>query len=287
MALSARTPTGADTAGHVPEIWSNLTVDAAKKNLVAWDATDHKWTIGKGRGDTINIAVTNHVTASEVVVGTKATAGDIATGTKLQLVMNQWWEKPVDFDTMTDYQSQTDWASKARAEAEYAIRVKIDSTVTALYSPLNSATVKGTDGDKITDELLMDLKEILDENDVPDDGDRFLIIDPSVIRDMLEYDKFIAAAYVQQGAVANGQIGKGHPIYGANIRVTNALTATSGVGAYAVMIHRLALASALQIESPWDELYKELHQHRYQFEALWGVKEIRNDFGVAFYSRKA
>ncbi len=286
MSLSARTPTGADTAGFIPEVWSNLIIDSAKKELVAWDATDHSWQKDLKYGDTVNIGITNHVTASEVVVGTKASSLDISSGTKLQLVMDQWYQAPIDVDTMTIRQSQIDWAAQARNEAEYAIRLKVDSTVCALFSSLNtSAGVKGADGEEVTDDLLIELKELLDEADVPMDNDRFNIIDPSALADMMKYDKFIAAQYVAIGAVNNGQIGKS-PIYGANVRVTNNLSGAT-TGAYAAMLHRKAIASALQIETPWMKPFEELHQIRYQHEALWGVLEVRDTFGVCFYTRKA
>lgn len=287
MTLSARVPAGADTAGFIPEIWAQQTVDEAQKKLVCLDATDHTWTIGKGKGDTVNIGVINHVTATEVVVGTKAASLDPATGSKLQLVMNQWYEAPIDIDDMTMRQAQIDWGAKARAEAEYSVRVQLDSSVAALFSALNATGtgVQGTDGAEITDDLLIDIKELLDEADAPDD-DRFLILDPSGIADMLKYDKFIAAAYVSDRPVENGQIARSHPIYGCQVRKTNNLTAAS-TGAYAVMMHRSAIASAIQIETPWMKEFKELHNTRFQFEALWGVKEIRDTFGIPFYTRKA
>lgn len=285
--LSARVPSGADTAGFVPEVWSQLTIDAAKKQLVAWDATNHSWQTDLKVGDTVNIGLINHVTATEVVVGTKGSSLDIATGSKLQLLMDQWYEAPIDVDYMTQRQSQIDWGTKARGEAEYAIRVKVDSTVTALYASLNtSAGVKGADGTAVDDDLLIDLMELLDENDVPRDGNRFLIIDPSAVADMMKYDKFVSTLYVQQGSVENGTVAANHPVYGCHVRVTNNLSGAT-TGAYAAMLHREAIASALQIETPWRKEFEELHETRFQHEALWGVLEVRDTFGVCFYTRKA
>lgn len=285
MALSARTPAGADTAGFVPEIWSQQLIDVAQKELVAWDATNHSWQKDLKKGDTVNIGITNHVTATEVTVGTKGTSKDIATGTKLQLIMNQWYEAPIDVDYMTIRQGQIDWGVQARKEAEYAVRVQIDTSVCTLFQSLNGSSVQGTDGEKITDQLLLDMTELLNEADVPMDNDRFLIIDPSALADMLSYDKFTQSLYLNIGAVNNGDLGK-NPIYGAHIRVTNNLVAAT-TGAYAVLMHRDAIASALQIDTPWVKEFEELHQRRYQHEALWGVKEIRDAYGIPFYTRKA
>ena len=288
MSLSARTPAAADTAGFVPEIWSQLIIDAAQKELVALDATDHTWQVGKKQGDTVNIGITNHVTATEVVVGTEGTNLDIATGTKKQLVMDQWYEAVIPVDSMTMEQSQIDWAAQCRKEAEYAIRVVIDTSVCTLFSTLNSDTVKGTDGSAITDDLLIEVKELLDEADVPDD-DRFLIVDPSVIADMMVYDKFVSSLYVPGQPVVNGTIAKNHPIYGCSVRKTNNLVAVSGgTGAYAVMMHSKAIASALQINKPYIDSYQpRKHQTFFCHEALWGVLEVRDTYGIPFYTRKS
>ena len=287
MSLSARVPTGADDAGFVKEVWSNLIIDAAQKSLVAWDATDHSWQTDLALGDTVNIGLTNHVTATEVTVGAKASSLDIATGSKLQLVMDQWFEAPIDIDYMTIRQSHIDWGAQCREEAEYALRIKIDTTVTTLFSSLNDTPgVQGGNGAEVTDDLLIDLTETLNEADVPQDGNRFLIIDPSVMADMSKYDKFVSAQYVQIGAVENGIVAKNHPIYGCSLKMTNNLVAATP-GAYAAMIHRKAIASALQIEAMWTKEYEDLHLRRYQFEALWGVLEVRDTFGICFYTRKA
>jgi len=287
MSLSARTPTTFDTAGFIPEVWSNIFIDAAKKELVCFDAVDHSWEKDLAYGDTVNIGVTNHVTATEVVVGTKASALNPISGAKIQLIMDQWYEAPIDIDTMSKRQTQIDPEALARDEGEYSIRVEIDSTVAALFSLLNNSSVQGSDGDEITDDLLIDIMELLDENDVPRDGNRFLILDPSGVADMMKYDKFVSNQYVSQaGAVENGTVMNGHPVYGCAVRVTNNLSSAT-TGNYCVMLHRKAIAAAVQMELPWSEWYKAEHQIRIQYEALWGVLETRDAYGIPFYSRKA
>jgi hypothetical protein len=284
MGLTARTPSGADTAGFVPEFWSNKIIDEMQKSLVAMDAVNFVgWQIGLKKGDTINIPITNHVTATEVVVGTRAAGLDPATGTKVQLVMNQFWEAPVDVDSMSIAQAQVDWRTAAQKEAAYAVDLKIDSTVCALFQYLNSSTVYGTDGQTLTDDIMLYLKQTLDEADVPMDDNRSLVLDPSGLVDLLKVDKFIQSQYTTIGAVQNGIIGK-TPIYGCTVRVTNNLVAAT-TGSYGVMLHRDAIAGAIQLQSPWMEEGKDLHQTRFQSEALWGVIETRDAFGLPFYTR--
>jgi hypothetical protein len=287
MGLSARTPTGADTAGFVPELWANKIIDAMQNQLVCMDAVDFiGWQIGLKKGDTVNIPITNHVTATEVVVGTKASALDPATGTKIQLVMNQWYEAPIDIDTMTIAQSQVDWRSIAQKEAAYSVDKKIDYYVASLFSTLNGSSVYGADGQTLTDDILLYLKQTLDEADVPLDGNRSLIVDPSGLVDILKIDKFIQQQYsANSGAVKNGTVGT-TPIYGCTVRVTNNLVAAT-TGNYGVMLHSGAIAGAIQVQTPWEKKFEELHQVRYQAEALWGAVETRDTFGIPFYTRKS
>lgn len=287
MSLSARTPSTLDTNKFIPEIFSKKVQEAVKSELVAWDAITSEWRDDLVKGDTLYITKTNTVTATEVVVGTKATALNPFNTTPTTLTINQWYEAPADPDDMSMFQSQVeleDWAVK---ECSYAVKVKIDSTVCDLFSSLGgySTSAYGSDGQTLTDDLLIYLMETLDESNVPRDGKRSLILDPSGVADMLKEDKFVQSLYVQMGAVESGIIAKNHPIYGCAVRVTNNLTAAT-TGAYACMLHAKAIVSKAQINRSWVKRFEELHQTRFQSEALWGVAEHMDAFGIPFYSRK-
>jgi hypothetical protein len=285
MGLSARTPTTADTNYFVPKIYSNRVIDAAKSELVAWDAIDSSWRSNLAKGNILYIPKVNIVTATEVVVGTKGTAKNPLNTTGVALTIDQWYEAPVDIDYMTLKQTQADVEGIASKEAAYGIQKVMDTSVCALFSSFQSGSVYGTDGQQLTDDILLEIKETLDEADVPMDNDRSLILDPSGLVDLLKIDKFIAAQYVNIGAVKNGSIGKS-PIYGCTVRVTNNLAAAT-TGAYGCMLHKKAIAAAAQIDNAWTKEFEELHQRRYSAEALWGVIEAQDTFGFAFYTRKA
>jgi hypothetical protein len=287
MAISARVPSGAETYYFVPIIYSQKVIDDAKSNLVAWDAIDSSWETELKKGMTLNIPVINAVTATEVTVGTKAASLNPFASTGVQLVIDQWYESPIDIDTMTSHQTQQSMEEQAKTASAYAIKKRIDTTVCAKFSSLGgySASAYGTDGQTLTDDILLYLMEKLNENDVPMDNDRFLVLDPSGLTDMLKIDKFIAAQYVNIGAVTNGNVGKS-PIYGCNVKVTNNLSAAT-TGAYGVMMHRKAIAGASQIYNAWMKPFEELHNIRYSVDALWGVVEARDTFGVPFYTRKS
>jgi len=287
MALSARTPTTAATNYFVPTIYAKRVEEAAKDTLVIWDAFDTSWERELVKGNVLDIAKSNTVTATEVVVGSKGSALNPLNTTGVQLTINQWYEAPVDLDYMTKKQSHNDPESIAVTEASYAVSVKMDNTMGALFSGLGgySSSAYGTDGQTLTDDILLYCLQTLMENNVPMDDNLSIILDPSGLVDMMKLDKFISTQYGTVGPVKNGKIGKS-PVYGGMVRVTNNLTAASK-GNYAVFAHKKALAGAAQIEKAWRKEFEELHQTRYQSEALWGVIELNDTFGIPFYTRKS
>jgi hypothetical protein len=292
MSITARTPTTLDTNKFIPEIFANNLVDALHSKLVALDAIDHSWESNLSKGDTLYITKSNTVTATEVTVGSKASATNPFNTGAVTLSINQFWEAPVDLDTMSNRQTQVQLEAKALIEALYAVKKKVDSTVCDLFSSLGgySSSAYGSDGQTCSDDILIYLMETLDEADVPDEsGDRSLMIDPSAMADLLKYDKFTQNIYVgNTDAVKNGKIGGNHPIYKCQIRQTNNLTAAT-TGNYACMLHKTALTGAIQITpaNTWMHWYKELHQVRFQSEALWGVVELNDERGIPFYTRKS
>jgi len=285
MSLTARIPAGADTAGFVPELWSKKVLDAVHSNLVVVPLVDHSWEPELKYGDTMNVGILNTVTATEVTVGTEGIVNDIATGSKVQIVVNQWYEAPVVIDDMTDLQSQVGLVAKAQREAGYAVAKKMDSTLCDLFSALNGGTVRGTDGAAITDDILIAAVEEMDEDDVPTEG-RAWIFDPSARADFLKIDKFVRLDYVRTPVVPNGKIGD---IYGSPVHITNNLTAvSSGTGSYGCYLHKEALAFIGQENSKVDLVKQPLkHQMTINVSSLWGVKEMRDTFCVPIYTRLA
>ncbi len=287
MGLSARVPSTTDTNLFIPKIYSNKVEEAVKSNLVAWGAIDSSWQSELAKGDILYIPKSNTVTATEVVVGTKGTTLNPLNTTGVTLTINQWYEAPVDIDYMSIRQKGADPEGVASTEAGYAINVRMDTAVCTLFSSLGgySTSAYGTDGQTLTDDILLYLVETLDESNVPRDGNRSLIIDPAALIDMLKIDKFIASQYVNIGAVTNGEIGKS-PIYSCTVRVTNNLVAAT-TGNYACMLHKKAIAGAAQIGKTWVKEYEDLHLRRYQAETLFGVIELNDAFGIPFFTRKS
>jgi len=284
MAITARIPTGADTAGFVPEQWSKKVLDAVRNSLVVVPQVDHAWEAELSYGDTMNVGILNTVTATEVTVGTEGVIGDIATGTKLSIVIDKYFEAPVVIGDMTKKQSQVNMIQKAQGLSGYAIAKKMDSTLCDLFDNLNSNTALGTDGSAITDDVLIAAVELLDEADVPIDG-RVWIFDPSSKADIMKIDKFVRSDYGYGDVIPTGAFRK--DVYGAPILITNNLTVNS-TGNDGVYMHKSALAIIAQEKMKADVVVQPLkHQTTINTTALWGVLEMRNTFGVAICTRLA
>jgi len=283
MAISARIPNLADTAGFVPEVWSAQVIDVMQMNLIASNVVDTSWKKDLKRGDTINCPILNEPSAVEVTVGTPGAVQDIMTGTKKQILIDQWYECPIVIDDMTDLQSQVDVMKEASSLSAYAINKKIDSTVCALFSALSGGTGYGTDGSALTEDVLIAAKEELDEADVPADG-RAWVFDPSSIADLYKIDMFVRNDYVKDGVIPSGKLGQ---ILGSPIFITNNLTVNS-TGNYGAYLHKKAIALVVQANPKGIIVPEPLkHQNTILTHALWGVLEMRDTFGCPILTRKS
>lgn len=285
MALSARVPANIGTYKGIPVNFSKQMAEAVHNKLVCWPLINSSYRKDLVKGDTVYIYKSNTVLATEVVVGTASASRDPFNTAAITLVVDQWFDAKTPIDDMTAKQSHIDVFGVARRENSYAIAKKIDTTVNTLFSTLNASTVLGTDGAAVTDDVLLSAWETLAKNDVPmDDGNLAIIVNPSTVVDFMKMDKLVSTLYGTEGPVTAGFRGF-HKVYGLPVFCTNNLTAAT-TGAYAAMLHKEAIAGVLQ-EEPETELYDVPIEHQIHVltTALWGVIEVRDTFGVAFYTR--
>jgi hypothetical protein len=284
MSLTGRIPSGSVAAGLVPELYSKKVLDAIHTALIIVPVVDHQWEPELTAGDKMSVGILNTVEATEVTIGTEGVVKDIATGAKKQITIDKYYEAPVVIGDMTKTQSQINLLEKAQRESGYAIAKKIDSSLAALFSALNGGTSKGTDGHAITDDVLIDCVELLDEADVPREN-RVWIFDPSSRADIMKIDKFVRSDYGYGDEIPTGAFRK--DVYGAPLLITNNLTVNS-TGNYGVYMHKEALAIIAQEKSKVDVVPQPLkHQTTVNTTALWGVAEMRDSFGVPVCTRKS
>lgn len=287
MAISARIPSGLDADKFIPEIFSRNVLMAVKSNLVVVPVINHSYESDLSKGDTLYIPQSQVVAATEVTIGTEGVIKDPQT-TAITLTVNKYYEAPVVVDYMSRRQSQVNLVSMSETESGYAIAQKIDSTVCDLFATLNSGsggnTGKGTDGSAVTDQVLIDCVEDLDEAGAPE-ASRVWIFDPSVKADLLKIDKFVRIDYFAGDTIPTGAFRK--DVYGGPILITNNLTVNS-TGNYGVYMHKDAIAIIIQENMTVDRVEQPLkHQLTINTTSLWGVDELREDWGLPVLTRKS
>ena len=284
MALSARIPSTLDTNKFIPEIWSKNVLIAVKHKLVAAPWVNNSYEPELALGDTLYIPQTNTITATEVTIGTEGVLSNPFNTAAVTLTIDQYYEAPFPIDYMSRRQSQVDLVAKGEDESAYAIKQKIDSTVCDLFSALSDGTGYGSDGNAITDDVLIDAVEELDSADVPEEN-RAWILDPSAKADFLAIDKFVRSDYHASDVIPTGGFRK--DIYGAPLLITNNLTVNS-TGNYGAYLHKEAIAIVISEDMRVDRVEQPLkHQMILNTTALWGVKEVRDDFGCPILTRLA
>lgn len=269
------------TAKFVPEMFAKDVLMHTKSNLVCANVFNTDFRNDLRMGYKVSIPVFSEISTTEVTPGTEPTAADAANATCASVTVDNWYQAAVEISELAAIENAANYLKGASEAASYAIAKKIDTSIGVLFSTLGGSSVYGSDAQTFTDDIFLALVEYLDENDVPDDGKRVLIGDPSTRVDMLKIDKFVSVDYTKM-VVPTGQIGQ---IYNCKVYITNNLT-DAGTGNYGVLAHRDAIGVVIQKEPRvrlWDMGYKFIQ--KIIVDAAWGAGEIRDVFGRCFYTR--
>jgi hypothetical protein len=279
------TPTLAQliTGKFVPEIFSKLVIDHVQSNLVVANSVNTVYEKELKKGSVVNIPVMSEISTSEVTPGTEASPSSTV-GTAESITIDKWRYAAIEVSDMAKLENDPDYIDKSRKSLGYAILKYLDTTLGALFSTLSSSSVAGSDGQEMDDDKLLGIIQALDEADVPDDGNRCIIGDPSTWVDLLKIDKFVKSDYGNGKVVPSGQMGQ---IYNMAFKKTNNLTAAT-TGNYGVVMHRDALGLVIQ-ENPRTKVIDQPEKFRTLVvnDIIFGCAEIRDTFGKAFYTRKS
>ena len=285
MAYNAGTdPTLAELISRywVPTVFSKNVIDHTMSNLVVAASVNTEYRADLRFGSTVYIPVTTEPSAAEVTPGTALTPSDVTT-TGTSLTVDHWYGTAVELSEMANIEDPVGYLEKAAVSCAYSVAKKVDTDLGALFSTLHGSSVYGSDGQELTDDMIIAMMETLDEADVPED-DRSIITDPSSKADLLKIDKFVRNDYVRNPVIPTGQFGS---IYNMTVKITNNLTAAT-TGNYGCMLHRDALGLVMQKE-PYSQNIPQPLTHRtvFQVKVIYGLGELRDAFGYPFYTRKA
>jgi len=282
---SGTTPTLAQliTGKFIPTKFSKDVIMHTKSNLVVAPRVNNEYRKELVKGSVVNIPVFTEGTTSEVTPGTVPTAVNLV-GTSASITVNRWRKIATEISDMAQIEDLVDYFKGAAESLSYSIIKDVDTYLGTLFSGLNGSTPYGTDGQTFTDAIFRALVETLDEADVPDDGKRVLIGDPSFKADVNNVDKYISTDFVRTPVVPQGRIGQ---IYNTEVFQTNNLTAAT-TGNYGVLMHKNALGLVIQ-ENPRSQVVPMPQEFRTLLivDVIYGAQEIRDTFGISFYTRKS
>jgi N4-gp56 family major capsid protein len=286
-----------NTAGFIPEVWSDEIIAAYKKNLVAANLFKKMSMKGK-KGDVMHFPSPARGSAAVKTASSQVTL--IAeSGTEKTVTINQHYEYSRLIEDFAEVQALSSLRRFYTDDAGYALATRIDTSLiqlgrgaqggagTAAYDKAylagdgSTLYVDGTNvGTALTDAGLRRAIQRLDDSDVPMDG-RFLIVPPATRNTMMGLARFTEQAFVGDGGtIRNGQIGD---VYGVKVFVTtNADTATTTTTRVALLAHPEAFVLVDQLGVRVQTQYKQEYLGTLlTADTLFGVGELRDTSAVA------
>jgi len=284
------TPTNVDA--FVPEIWSDEIAAAYKSNLVIANLVKKMSHVGK-KGDTLHIPKPVRGSATAKAENSQVNL-IVGADTDFSVSIDKHYEYSRLIEDITDVQALPSLRSFYTEDAGYALARQIDSDLGALGSSLSgryymdsstNLTAYAADtvvaADVFTDVGFRTAIQLLDDADVPMDN-RFMVVPPSVKKDILGIDRFNSSDFVNGRPVENGLIGE---IYGVKIYVSTNLpevesaaqNSANGRVVGGILGHRDAFILAEQMGVRVQTQYKqEFLGDLMTADTIYGVAELRD-----------
>ena len=289
---------GANTAGFIPEVWSDEIIAAYKKNLVAANLIK-KMNMKGRKGDVVHFPAPARGEATA-----KSAETEVAliqeSGTEKTVTINQHYEYSRLIEDFAEVQSLSSLRRFYTDDAGYALSKRIDTDILVLGreaqggAATNAYTKAYIGGDgatlyvaannnesALTDAGFRRAIQRLDDADVPMDNRNF-VIPPATRNTIMGLSRFTEQAFVGNGdTIRNGQIGD---IYGIKVFVSTNATTTSGTGGarIALLFHPEWAVLVEQLGVRVQTQYKQEHLGTLlTADTLYGVGELRDTSAVA------
>lgn len=260
------------SAVFIPEKWSTDIIRAREASLVLARLVK-RFDSDASDGDTIHVPNISNLVANQKVQGVSVSF-QAPTETEVQISIDQHYECSFLLEDIVKIQSKYDLNSEYTKKTGYALGKQIDGSLASLATGFSGT--KGTYNTAITTDVILDSIQLLDEADVPED-DRHFVMKPKTKRDIIDITTYISNDFVGGKPVENGKLGS---LYGVEAHMTNQIV-KSGNNTNNMLFHRDALALAVQkdVTTRNDYSVQDI-AHRVVTDAIWGVKELRDDHGV-------
>lgn len=282
----------------IPQIWSaRLLQNLNEAHVYASLANrDYEGEI-RNVGDTVKINAIGRVSIGSYTKNSNISTAETLTDAQTTLVINKADYFNFQIDDIDKVQQKPKVMDEAMREAAYGLSRAVDTELAKVHTltPANnkvggdatSAKLGGvlTAGSALYD-YLVDLKVILDENNAPDDGRRWVVVPAWAYGMLLKDNRFINATETGNQIRTNGFIGRAA---GLNVYMSNNVTDDAQtVKTYRIIAgHPMAMSYAEQIASV------EAYRPELRFASavkglhLWGYKVVRPALLATLYAKNA
>lgn len=287
-----------NTAGFIPEVWSDEIIAAYKKNLVAANLIK-KMNMKGRKGDVVHFPAPARGDATAKSAETEVTLIQ-ESGTEKTVTINQHYEYSRLIEDFAEVQALSSLRRFYTDDAGYALSKRIDTDILVLGreaqggAATNAYTKAYIGGDgatlyvaannnesALTDAGFRRAIQRLDDADVPMDNRNF-VIPPATRNTIMGLSRFTEQAFVGNGdTIRNGQIGD---IYGVKVFVSTNAATTSGTGGarIALLFHPEWAVLVEQLGVRVQTQYKQEHLGTLlTADTLYGVGELRDTSAVA------
>jgi len=294
MGLGTNNVTVTTAATFMPDIWSDETVAAYKKNLVLANLVMKMNFKGK-KGDVIHIPAPTRGSATAKAASTQVTL-IAAVESELQVAIDQHFEYSRLIEDIVEAQALSSLRQFYTADAGYALAKQVDTSLIQLGRSTNggagtnayatgafiggdgtSAYVAASNNESaLTDAAIRRTIQRMDDTDTPMDG-RFFVIPPSSRNTLMGLARYTEQAFVggTNNTIRTGEIGN---LYGIPVFVSSNCDTASGSTSARVCLmgHKDSVVLVEQVGIRSQIQYKQEYLATlYTSDTLYGVQILR------------
>jgi len=238
----------------IPEIWAEGIYKYFERKTVLRGLVDDYSSIfgAAGFGDVLHIPEMSLVSASDKTAGEDVTYDATAT-TETTLTVNKHKFVAKLFEDVLEIQSNADMVAKYSQMMGEALARQVDSDIYTELSSLEDSLNLSAD-DTLTAAKFEEALATLGENDIPYmDGDVSMVVNPTLMADILNPSAGIAQYFIRNDAVGEGNRGLRSGMIGSLYGIDVYMSNTFGTGGNSntisgAIFHRSAVAFAAQSE---------------------------------------
>ena len=205
-------------SNFIPNVWSARILETMNKAHVYTGLMnrDYEGEI-QALGDTVKINSIGRVTIGTYTKNTDISAAETLTDAQTSLSINVARYFNFQVDDIDKAQTKPKVMEAAMRDAAWGLADAIDILIAGLYTEVSSTTTQGSTGSPIAGgsltageamyDLLVNMAVNLDENNVPDDGNRFVVVPPWAHGVMQKDNRFVNATETGNQIRGRGFIG--------------------------------------------------------------------------------